>query len=81
MVSIIKAIGNLPLTFWGILVLFTSMYLAAKYNLQLGYYFAGVGSTLCGISHMQPSPNQVTTVSSNPEVKVESNASDTTGQN
>jgi len=74
MVSIIKAIGNLPNTFWGILVLFSAMYIAVKYNSDIGYYFAGVGSTLLGINHLQP--NSVTTIASQPEIKVESNASD-----
>lgn len=79
MVSIIKAIGNLPNTFWGILVLFSSMYLAVHYNMAIGYYFAGVGSTLLGITH--PTSNAATTIASSPQIKVESNASDSTSQN
>jgi hypothetical protein len=80
MASIIKAIGALPNTFWGIIVLFASMWIAVKYNSNIGYYFAGVGSTLLGINHVLPSPNQVTTVGSNSGIKVESNASDPSGK-
>lgn len=83
MVSIIKAIGNLPNTFWGILVLFSSMYIAVHYNSDIGYYFAGVGSTLLGIQHINhvATPNSVTTIDTTPQIKVESNASDSTSKN
>jgi hypothetical protein len=42
-------IGNLPHAFWGVLILFSSMIIAVHYNMAIGYYFAGVGSTLLGI--------------------------------
>lgn len=78
LVKLIDAIGNLPNTFWGILVLFSSMYIAVHYNGDIGYYFAGVGSTLLGINHLQ---NTRVTSSSNPaEIKVETNASNQTSQ-
>jgi hypothetical protein len=80
--NLIKQIGDLPNTFWGICILGASMYIAVKYNSDIGYYFAGVGSTLLGITHTTASqqPNQTLTVGSNPPVKVESNASDTSGK-
>lgn len=77
LINLVKTIGNLPNTFWGILILGASMYIAVKYDTNIGYYFAGVGSTLLGIQH---SPNQTLTVGSNPPLKVESNASDTSGK-
>jgi TM2 domain-containing membrane protein YozV len=77
MISFVKAIGDLPNTFWGIVILFCSMYLAVKYNLEIGYYFAGVGSTLVGINHLQPQPNTRMTIGTDPSIKVDSNASDT----
>jgi TM2 domain-containing membrane protein YozV len=49
--NIIKAIGGLSNTFWGLLILICSMYVAVHYNQQVGYYFAGIGSTLVGINH------------------------------
>lgn len=52
-IELLKEIGNLPNTFWGIIVLLLSMRIATHYNAEIGYYFAGVGSTLCGISHLQ----------------------------
>jgi hypothetical protein len=52
-IELIKAIANLPPTFWGIIVLLLSMRIATHYNADIGYYFAGVGSTLCGINHLQ----------------------------
>lgn len=79
--NLVRAVGGLPNTFWGILVLFSSMYIAVKYNSDIGYYFAGVGSTLLGIQHYQDvknAPNMTMTVDSKPSVKVESNASDQT---
>lgn len=61
MQNIIRAVGNLPITFWGILVLFASMWIAVHYNKETGYYFAGVGSTLCGINHLvRPNPQEAT---------------------
>lgn len=79
LVDLVKVIGGLPNTFWGIIVLFASMYIAVKYNSNIGYYFAGVGSTLLGINHLQP--NTTATLTSNPQqVKVETNASDTPNQ-
>lgn len=77
--KIIQAIGNLPNTFWGIIVLLLSMRIATHYSADIGYYFAGVGSTLCGISHLQ---NQaVTTYTPTTITKVETNASDSTNKN
>lgn len=81
LVTIIEAIGNLPNTFWGILVLFTAMHIAVAYNSDIGYYFAGVGSTLLGIAPNH-SPNTKFTTSTNPQsLKVETNASDTPSSN
>lgn len=78
-VAIVRAIGNLPNTFWGILILGSSMYIAVKFNLNIGYYFAGIGSTLTGINHINnPGTNTTTTIGSQPPVRVESNASDST---
>lgn len=75
LINLIREIGGLPNTFWGIIVLFSSMYIAVHYNRDVGFYFAGVGSTLLGINHLQ---NTTVTSSSNPpQVKVETNASDT----
>jgi hypothetical protein len=67
MANLIKAIGNLPNTFWGIIILLLSMRIAVHYNAEIGYYFAGVGSTLCGIAHVQS--NQI-------QDKVKTDASD-----
>jgi hypothetical protein len=53
-VETIKAIGGLPNTFWGILILAFSMYISVYHDTQVGYYFAGVGSTLLGINHITP---------------------------
>ncbi len=78
-VSVIKAIGNLPNTFWGITILYSSMYMSVHFNAEIGYYFAGVGSTLLGINHVQSAMHTMTTVDSSPAIKVESNASDPTG--
>jgi len=80
MIKFIKTIGDLPNTFWGILILFASMFIAVKYNSSIGYYFAGVGSTLVGIKQATDVPNTLTTINTNPQVKVESNASDQTGK-
>jgi len=68
MVNVIKAIGSLPNTFWGILVLFSSMWIAVHYNANIGYYFAGVGSTLLGINHLTSTS---TTVNNPPEAPTE----------
>jgi hypothetical protein len=48
--KIFQIIGNISNTTWGILILICSMYIAVKYNSNIGYYFAGIGSTLAGIS-------------------------------
>lgn len=74
LIDLIDAIGKLPNTFWGITILFASMYMSVKYNADIGYYFAGVGSTLLGINHVQ---NATATFSTNPtQVKVQTDASD-----
>lgn len=70
----------MPNTFWGILILFSSMYIAVKFNSSIGYYFAGVGSTLVGIKSVADTPNNITTVGTNPPVRVESNAGNSTSQ-
>lgn len=57
MTNFIKAVSELPNTFWGVCILFSSMWIAVHYNAEIGYYFAGVGSTLCGIAHTQNSNN------------------------
>lgn len=49
--NLIKSIAALPNTFWGILILISSMFIAVHHNQQIGYYFAGIGSTLIGINH------------------------------
>lgn len=73
----IKTIGALPNTFWGMTILYSSMYMSVHYNVDIGYYFAGVGSTLLGINHLQQIPSSTTTVQQNPpQIKVETNASD-----
>lgn len=72
LIDLIREIGGLPNTFWGIIVLFSAMYIAVHYNADIGYYFAGVGSTLLGINHIQ---NATATITSNPTtVKVETDA-------
>lgn len=76
LIDLIKVIGNLPNTFWGITILYSSMYMAVKYNSDIGYYFAGVGSTLLGINHIQG--GTTTTIGTQPPIRVESNASDST---
>lgn len=53
----VVAVGNLPNTFWGFLILFSSMYIAVKHNMAVGYYFAGVGSTLLGIKDSKDASN------------------------
>jgi hypothetical protein len=58
------------------------MYIAVKYNSDIGFYFAGVGSTLCGIQNQQyhAPPNTSLTLTSGTDpaskAKVETNASD-----
>lgn len=53
--NLIRIIGNLPPTYWGVLILFASMYMAVHgAKIEEVYYFAGVGSTLTGISHFTP---------------------------
>lgn len=49
--NLIRVIGGLSNTFWGILILCFSMYIAVHHDTQIGYYFAGIGSTLIGINH------------------------------
>lgn len=49
-VAVLNAIGELPMTFWGVVVLFSSMWIAVHFNKESGYYFAGIGSTLLGIN-------------------------------
>lgn len=49
--NLIRVIGGLSNTFWGILILSSSMYIAVHHDKQVGYYFAGIGSTLIGINH------------------------------
>lgn len=75
-VNIIKAVGGLPNTFWGIIVLFSSMYIAVHYNSNIGYYFAGVGSTLLGINHL--TNTTIATSTTTPVSQENSNASNTT---
>jgi uncharacterized membrane protein len=50
-------IGNLPHAFWGVLITFSSMFIAVHYNMAIGYYFAGVGSTLLGIKGISNASN------------------------
>lgn len=76
-VNIIKAIGNLPNTFWGILVLFASMWIAVHYNSNVGYYFAGVGSTLLGINHLNQEINTQKKIQT-PQAEEITNASNST---
>lgn len=79
LINLLKAIGDLPSTFWGIIILLLSMRIATHYNADIGYYFAGVGSTLCGINHIQ---NATATLNQNPtSLKVETNAGDSTSKN
>jgi hypothetical protein len=78
LIDFVKTIGEMPNTFWGILILGASMYIAVKYNSDIGYYFAGVGSTLLGINHVQP--QNLTATVGNQTAKVESNASDTSSK-
>jgi hypothetical protein len=54
--NFIKVVAGFPLTFWGICILLASMYIAVHYNQQIGYYFAGIGSTLTGITHIKKEP-------------------------
>jgi hypothetical protein len=73
-IKLINALGTLPNTFWGILVLFASMKIAVKYNSDIGFYFAGVGSTLLGIKH-DTSDSSTLTLPNLPPEKVQNNAS------
>ena len=50
---LIQVIGNISNTTWGILILLFSMWIAVHYNRDIGFYFAGVGSTLAGINSMK----------------------------
>lgn len=78
LIALIEAVEKIPNTFWGITILYSSMYMSVKYNAEIGYYFAGVGSTLLGIT---PVRNTVATLTTNPNsVKVETNASDPTSK-
>ena len=61
--NFVKVIATLPNTFWGIIILLLSMYLAVIHDQQIGYYFAGIGSTLIGIN--QP-PKKEPSDASNP---------------
>jgi hypothetical protein len=49
--NFVRVVAGLPNTFWGILILASSMYIAVHHDQQVGYYFAGIGSTLIGINH------------------------------
>ena len=49
--NFVKIVAGLPNTFWGIIILIASMHMAVHDNQQVGYYFAGIGSTLIGITH------------------------------
>jgi hypothetical protein len=83
LIDLLKAIANLPSTFWGIVVLFMSMNIAVHYNKDIGIYFAGVGSTLLGITHFQQPLPQTTTVTktTDPEsLEVKTNAGNSTNQ-
>jgi hypothetical protein len=76
MTNFIKAIADLPNTFWGVCILFSSMWIAVHYNAEIGYYFAGVGSTLCGITHLQNRSLSLDTPQG--KAQVNTNASDQT---
>lgn len=78
--SFIEIIANLPMTFWGILVLFISIHVAIHNSKEIGYYFAGVGSTLLGINQLQgrattiiPPANMHTNIESETKVSNASN--------
>lgn len=70
------ALGEIPSTFWGVVILILSMYIACKYNSDIGYYFAGVGSTLCGINK-----DKSTNVINSPKADVKTDASNQPGTN
>jgi hypothetical protein len=76
LIEFIREIGNMPNTFWGIIVLLLSMRIATHYNAEIGYYFAGVGSTLCGITHLQNKSLSLNTPQGSASAEVNSNASD-----
>lgn len=48
--KLVQTIGNISNTTWGVLILIMSMWIAVHYSKEVGYYFAGVGSTLAGIN-------------------------------
>lgn len=75
-IELLKEIGNMPNTFWGIIVLLLSMRIATHYNAEIGYYFAGVGSTLCGITHLQNKSLSLDTPAGSATAKVNTDASD-----
>jgi hypothetical protein len=82
LINLLKAVANLPTTFWGVIVLFASMWIAVHFNKDVGIYFAGVGSTLLGITHFQsppPSAFFTATKTSDPDsLEVKTNAGDPT---
>lgn len=47
--NIVDNLNKVTNTFWGISVLFVSMWMAVKGFHEIAYYFAGIGSTLLGI--------------------------------
>lgn len=51
--KIFEIIASITNTTWGILILLASMWIAVHYSKEVGYYFAGVGSTLAGISSVK----------------------------
>lgn len=79
-VLLIKTIAELPNTFWGMLILLLSMRIAIHYNAEIGYYFAGVGSTLCGITHLQNRSLSLDTPAGSATAKVNTDASDSSSQ-
>jgi hypothetical protein len=51
--SLVKSLNELSNTFWGMVILIGAM-IIAKNNHDVGYYFAGIGSTLVGINYTHP---------------------------
>jgi hypothetical protein len=49
---LLTSIGSLPKMFWGMTLLYSSMYIAVKYNASIGYYFAGVATMMLGLNHV-----------------------------
>ena len=61
MLTLVEAINEVNPTIWGILILLLSMLMGWHGKTELCYYFAGVGSTLAGITGAKALSAKLTT--------------------